>query len=1357
MNIVSFSASADLIGRRVLLRWVFLPFPGESAPDTPAVTVRRKQRDFAFAPPAPDDAQLVYDSARFPPSPVPGALTVVDLPDRDRTEGSTRVREQTVTVAEFVSGQAREVLRRTVRTVFGADRRVLRREVELLDVGGPGATLRPGETYYYQLDSPSLPGGPDRDRFRATATPGEVHGNHRTLYELIPQIYRRHDTVPRAADAGTGLLPEASTTGGQLRRFVDPLGAALDAVLSSADGLRGLRDTARVDHRFLPLLAQWIGWDLTVEDDIARQRHEIAAAPRLYGSVGSVPGLRGIVDHYTGWSTRVAEYAQHIARANVPPQRNLFASVRRDGVWWGADEAAPVLGFAAPNGSATGADGTPARLVGAVAEPFALRPGMSLTVAVDGGLPSTVTFGAADFTDLGHATAAEVADVVNRVVGQPRADVVAGAVRFTSPLLGRDSRIEVSTAQASLVSLDGAPGGRLATVVDAAERLWVAHATTVGPGDVLPRLSVKPYLRGSWRDGMPVEARPTAPQADPALVELPGGRLWLAWVEHPGTPEATLRWRTGAARPMEPARIRGEFSGPFRLADGTRMTLTGYSGGATFTQAFLVRAADYADVGAATATEVAQAFNAQLTAVAASAAADGSLALRTTAAGPEVTLRVRLSDSTAARVLGFGDRRLSGRGTWEAGVDWAEAAPVTPVAAGRHAECTAAVDPEGAVRLAWSTHVDGAWRTARARWDGRLLVGSPSGLSVRAADGSWSTLTAGLPHRDVRDVEVDADGAIWFATAGGAAVRRPDGSLTAMTKATTGGGLAGDDVRAVAVAPDGTVWFAHPAGASARLPDGTWRTETAQSDPALAGRLASNDVRHVLVDATGAVWFATSAGVSRLAGGVWTTFDGVPGAVRQLAVANDRAVWAATDSGVVRIGEDGAVTRVDLSALVKEAADAKAIAVETSPADPARGAVWVATEAGLLEVRSALEVRLHSAVTGLPVAGCRAVLVTPDRAVWVGGTNGLARRGPGGDWQMFTTANGPADNQVRGLYGPWSAPQWFDSTGGGERDPHLVRDGNRLWLAWSQIQTAGDEADRRLIRLRRFDWPGPAWSPPLDVTALPPGGSCTDAEPTVAPAGAGAARVYFRSNRGGGPGVFTVDVSAANVVGPPVAVITGPSAEADPAPVTLPGGVQWLLIRSDRNVPLGRLGGGIPGGADTDASRRAPEEAATRRFAGLVTATPAHLDRNRLRHRFGDLLTYTPQRPDGGPYAEDDLYTPGTIGLYVERSPAGRPLVRRDADRLRQLLRRFLPLNMRAVVVIQPGDVDETVFPPGHPLLDAYRDKYPLAEVYRGPMDTTAVSLPGWQVFLSTDPQSLTANKDSPTTLRRRTWWPPFQ
>ncbi|MDH6214291.1 DUF6519 domain-containing protein [Streptomyces pseudovenezuelae] len=77
-----------------------------------------------------------------------------------------------------------------------------------------------------------------------------------------------------------------------------------------------------------------------------------------------------------------------------------------------ASTVATALGFTQVNRQA--ARGlAPARLTGDAVQPFALTAGMTLVVSANGAPPQTVTFTASGFADLGAATAAEVAAVIN--------------------------------------------------------------------------------------------------------------------------------------------------------------------------------------------------------------------------------------------------------------------------------------------------------------------------------------------------------------------------------------------------------------------------------------------------------------------------------------------------------------------------------------------------------------------------------------------------------------------------------------------------------------------------------------------------------------------------------------------------------------------------------------------------------------------------------------------------------------------------------------------------------------------------------------------------------------------------------
>lgn len=310
MRIEGFRAEADLVGRRAHIGWQGAFAAGETLDDLPHLTLRRKTRDFEF--PAPDDPFRVYDSAAFPPA----GTVVSELPVVERREGEERVVAVTESAAAPIDGRPVEVLRRITTTVLGPDDAPRRQRVELIDVGPGGRGLEPHVDYYYELSGSFLDGAEDPWPFRATVRPGEVYGLNRRLYDALPAIFRRHDTTPGPVTPGGESVPEAARRSGQLRRFLDPFGAALDLLRSQAEGIRDLHDVDLVDYQYLPHLASWIGWELTREAPIPLQRHEIRYAAALYRITGTIPGCMVWVRRLTGWSARVHEFHRNVFLTN---------------------------------------------------------------------------------------------------------------------------------------------------------------------------------------------------------------------------------------------------------------------------------------------------------------------------------------------------------------------------------------------------------------------------------------------------------------------------------------------------------------------------------------------------------------------------------------------------------------------------------------------------------------------------------------------------------------------------------------------------------------------------------------------------------------------------------------------------------------------------------------------------------------------------------------------------------------------------------------------------------------------------------------------------------------------------------
>jgi phage tail-like protein len=311
VKVESFSAAADIVGRRVKVSWEVSLEPGEGLGAAPRLVLRRKERDFEFlAPAAGPDPFLVYDSAAFPSA----GADVVELQLGETVEQGTKVRVVAESASRVIDGVPVEVLRRTRAVAFDPDGEPAGYREEILDVHERPEGLEPGTTYYYELTGPELPGA-DPDRFRAVATPTEVHRSGRSLYEQLPAILRRHDVVKGPAVAA-GAVPEASSETGQLRRFMDVFGAATDHLRSRADGLRGLRDVDSVDYRLLPHLASWLGWELSHGKPIPIQRHEIKYASKLYRITGTLPGCMLWVKRLTGWDARVKEFWRNVFLTN---------------------------------------------------------------------------------------------------------------------------------------------------------------------------------------------------------------------------------------------------------------------------------------------------------------------------------------------------------------------------------------------------------------------------------------------------------------------------------------------------------------------------------------------------------------------------------------------------------------------------------------------------------------------------------------------------------------------------------------------------------------------------------------------------------------------------------------------------------------------------------------------------------------------------------------------------------------------------------------------------------------------------------------------------------------------------------
>jgi hypothetical protein len=673
-----------------------------------------------------------------------------------------------------------------------------------------------------------------------------AYGSARRMYELLPAVHQRLDAPPNLrhiaaarpalAEALAG-LPEPLRERGALERFLHVIGAPFDLMRGFAEGLPQLHDSAEVRPEFASSLARFAGWELDRTLPLYQQRNEIRFAPHVYRRVGSVPSLRSMVTRYSGWKARVSESAERLTRANEPAQLNIFAAAEEDGTWAGVDDAGRALGFSTADNDAHGADGPPrqaAELTTPQAGPYALRPGMRLTVTVDERLPVVIRVQSGDFANMATAAAAEVAAVLRRELPEVATSLAAGAITMRSLRLGADSRVRVELEEASLVTLEGAPAGRPAAARDELDRLRLVYeaadplapwrgrraAAELGGSGVanepprrapagggaaaveadatlaqrrVGRIRMKTHRSGDWGDSVLVPGRRPAPQRDPALCTLGDGRLLAAWIEERDV-GPVVYWSTGTTSAPAPAALAGRRAAPFTLRPAEQIVLRGNWHRA---EAFELTPAEAA---AGTATAVATAMNARLRNVRATALSDATLLLETRASGGDERLEVDLDASPLAAALGFEAANCSASGDWGDDVAWSEPRPLVKMAA-LPADLYLVADPGGAgALLFFAAHRNSAWAVYSRAFDG---TGWDSSSTQHAApDGGAREPCAAW----------DDSGRLWLAWAQGAPMSfdwalcrksvQPAGAAAALTAPTAG---AADREPGIVALPDGTL------------------------------------------------------------------------------------------------------------------------------------------------------------------------------------------------------------------------------------------------------------------------------------------------------------------------------------------------------------------------------------------------------------------------------------------------------------------------------------------------------------------------------------------------------------------------
>ena len=375
--------------------------------------------------------------------------------------------------------------------------------------------LEPLVDYYYSLfdlaESEPLAA-------RAVALATQDYDSPRRLFLRLPGAYQRADEPDPSTPTGAS---------GPLRRFLAPVGHTLDLARSLAEGIRNRHDvhTARAD--LLPPLARTIGWTPDLTAPTEAQRRDLAFAPEIFGSVGTGPNVRALVNRVTEWPARIKEFVHNVFLTNAPETIRLWELwVRRyDGVTWTAPETATLT---------DGFDGRPAAVTDAGAVPWLFwhsqrsgrreiwmqRLGVDAEPrrAMEGAPDDTEAFGAVDE----YPAAARDGTRIWMVWDADRSgqwDI--WACPFDAVPGGEPVRLTDHLAR------DRHP----AAVLDPGGRLWVFwDSDRRGPTDIWAAV----LDAGAWSEPERITSAAFRHQMPAAALD-GAGRLWLFWTEDTGS------------------------------------------------------------------------------------------------------------------------------------------------------------------------------------------------------------------------------------------------------------------------------------------------------------------------------------------------------------------------------------------------------------------------------------------------------------------------------------------------------------------------------------------------------------------------------------------------------------------------------------------------------------------------------------------------------------------------------------------------------------------------------------------------------------------------------------------------------
>ena len=810
-----------------------------------------------------------------------------------------------------------------------------------------------------------------------------------------------------------------------------------------------------------------------------------------------------------------------------------------------------------------------------------------------------------------------------------------------------------------LVTLDIGHEGK-ASVLLARDGLRIFYHTRqdVPFGKINPRPRWQILYKNHNPDGwLPAHALTSGDSINryPAAIARSDGTTWLFWADYEPligrlTPKLSLQvlmTGRGALR----ARVQGSSPGPFALVDGDQFQLVITSGGPSFTRTVTARAEDFANMAQATGEEVVALFNRELPFVDASLTVDNFIALESQASGSTTSLQVL--PSILATKLGF---------TAPTTVTGTDAQPAT--LSGSLAEPFALSSGD---QLSFLRDGD-VVRTVQFESTSFLNIGAATAQEVvsvinAVAPGAASAVGGHvvLQSRDSGEpalVSVNVSASIaaqklGFGTAP-PALPLPNSEPFALS--------ATDQLVVYGKADAGTT-VVFQAGAFVNIAAATAAEVVAAINAvipgasiAVSGQVLLNPFTIVNASASTAAPKLGLGGSSSSSSVKTEPFDLSAGDT--LAISGNEAFSSIVGFNSSEFANMGAATAAEvagaMSAVVPGLASAAAGKVVLTPLVVADATVGgVVTTLGL----------------GTADETQPAVFEDASKDLWLFWSS---RRS--GQWNIwYDRFDGTA----------WGTPKQLTTGTQPDCEPAVLFDAasTRIWVFWSRKKTNGlwNIFYRSTTKTDFTTLTNADWTPEVELTPVPPNppGSYDNREPAPILLGADSLELFFSSDRDNGWNTWSKPLSSGGQ-GADAQVTSGQFSRRSPAPLLTNPNEVTIWFRSNKT--------------QTYTSKLYPSaETVDARYAGSLTADTRNPARLSLRKNIQDIQRYTYHTPSQDPtltpgelaaLEEKRLYSRDTVGVYLVPDTNDQQLIIRNQALIQQTLPQFLPIQVRAVFLL---------------------------------------------------------------------------